>query len=328
MTHFSKHGLYAALFASTLIMSSSPAHAQSYPAKAISIVVGYPAGGSVDLTARVLGEALSQRLGQSVAIENQGGAGGTIGASHVARAPADGYTLLVGSTNEMVIAGMINSAVRYDGQKDFTPVGMIASQPMLLAASSSSGVKTAADYVKTLKAGKPGDYTFGSSGIGTALHLAGEMINESTGTQAMHVPYRGVSPLVTDLISGQLNYGVLVLSSGLPQVKAGKVVALGVTEKTRSSAAPDIPALAETPGFEGVDINVWFGLYGPAGLPPEVTGKLRAALDDILKSDQFREKLAASGATLYAPGMDAAKFQQSETEKYARLVKIAKIERQ
>ncbi|MCC2596067.1 tripartite tricarboxylate transporter substrate binding protein [Pusillimonas sp. MFBS29] len=328
MKHLFKRGALATLMATGFLLGA-PAQAADYPSKAISIVVGYPAGGSVDLTARVLGEALSERLGQSVVIENLGGAGGTIGAGKVARAKPDGYTLLVGATNEMVIAGMINSAVNYDGLKDFTPVGMIAAQPMMLVASRETGVETAAQYLEKLKAGKAGDYTFGSSGIGTALHLAGEMINESTGTSAAHIPYRGVAPLLTDLVSGQLNYGIFVMSSGLPHVKSGKVVALGVTEAQRSPAAPDMPALAEFPGFENVDINVWFGLYGPAGLPDDVAAKLKAALDDVLQNDdEFRKKLEASGATLYKPGMDAGKFQVAETEKYARLVKLAKIERQ
>jgi tripartite-type tricarboxylate transporter receptor subunit TctC len=328
MKHLFNRGALAAIAASIFFVGATPAQAAAYPSKAISIVVGYPAGGSVDFTARAVGEALSKRLGQSVVIENVGGAGGTIGANKVARAAADGYTLLVGSTNEMVIAGMINSAVRYDGLKDFTPVGMIAAQPMMLATSSESGITSAAQYLDKLKAGKRGDYTFGSSGVGTALHLAGEMINESTKTHAEHVPYRGVAPLLTDLVSGQLDYGVFVMSSGLPHVKSGKVVALGVTEARRSPAAPDIPALSETPGFEEVDINVWFGLYGPAGLPDDVVAVLRKALDEVLQQTEFKDRLAASGATLYKSGMDARKFQVAETEKYRRLVSAAKIDRQ
>ncbi len=327
MEHMFTRGTLAALLVSCSLIAAAPAQADSYPSKSISIVVGYPAGGSVDLTARVLGEQLSERLGQSVVIENLGGAGGTIGAQRVVRATPDGYTLLLGATNEMVIAGMINDAVRYDGRRDFTHVGMIAAQPMLYTASKESGVTTAAQYIEKLKGGKPGEYNFGSSGIGTALHLAGEMINESTGTQAQHVPYRGVAPLVTDLVSGQLNYGVFVMSSGLPHVKAGTVVALGTTEKQRSLAAPDIPALAETPGFEGVDINVWFGLYGPAGMPDDVVARLRSALADALKSDTLRDKLAASGASLYAPDIDPVAFYEAETDKYQRLVDVAGIGR-
>lgn len=328
MNHFFSRGALSVAAACSFFFSATPSQAAGYPSKPITIVVGYPAGGSVDFTARAVGEALSERLGQSVVIENMGGAGGTIGANRVARATADGYTLLVGSTNEMVIAAMINSAVRYDGLKDFTPVGMIAAQPMMLAASKELGITNAAQYLEKFKSGGRNDYTFGSSGVGTALHLAGEMINESTQTHAEHIPYRGVAPLLTDLVSGQLDYGIFVMSSGLPHVKSGKVLALGVTEARRSPAAPDIPALAETPGFEKVDINVWFGLYGPAGLPDEVVAVLRSALDDVLRQDAFRDRLAASGAALYKPGMNAREFQVAETEKYGRLVRMAKIERQ
>lgn len=299
--------------------------AQEFPQRPISLVVGYPAGGSVDLTARLFGEELSRRLGQSVVIEN---AGGTIGAQRVARAAPDGYTLLLGSTNEMVIAGMINTAVKYDSVEDFTPLGVIASQPMVLAASKASGVKTAEQYLKKLRENKPGQFNYGSSGVGTTLHLAGEMVNQSTGTKAEHVPYSGVSPLVTDLMSGQLDYGMLVLSSGLPQVRSDKITALGVTEKKRSPVAPEIPALAETPGVENVDINVWFALYGPAGLPEPVANTLSTALTEILGSEQFRQKMQDAGGEVAKPGINAAQFQADETRKYGALVNSAKIEAQ
>ena len=314
--------LASALFGSLL---SPAAQAGDWPEHPISLVVGYPPGGSVDLTARLIAKELGERLGQSVVVVNQGGAGGAIGAQRVAHAPADGYTLLLGSTNEMVIEGMINKAIRYDGAKDFTPLGIIATQPMLLVASPTAGVKSASDYLAKLRAAPADRYSFGSSGVGTTLHLAGEMINQSTGTHAAHIPYRGVSPLVTDLISGQLPFGVLVLSSGLPQVRAGKLVALGVTEKKRSPVAPDIPALAETPGFEGVDINVWFALYGPAGLPAPVAQALRGALAASLQAPAFRAKMTEAGAEVAAPGLDPAAFQAGEIEKYGKIVLTAKI---
>ncbi|MDH0094381.1 tripartite tricarboxylate transporter substrate binding protein [Achromobacter mucicolens] len=322
------HPLRAALVslcAASALAVAPAASAADYPERSISVVVGYPAGGSVDLTARLLGEELGKRLGQTVVIENVGGAGGTIGAQRVARAAPDGYTLLLASTNEMVIARMINTAVKYDGAKDFTALGIVASQPMLLAASKNSGVKTAAEYLEKLKGAEPGSFNYGSSGVGTTLHLAGEMINQGTGTRAEHVPYRGVSPLVTDLMSGQLDYGVLVLSSGLPQVRAGNIVALGLTENKRSPAAPEIAPLAATKGFESVDINLWFGLYGPAGLPEPVVAKLRAALDESLKSETFRAKMQDAGGEVAKPGMDPVAFQAEETKKYAALVKAAKI---
>ena len=325
--NFSRRLLMAAVIG-TFGVAAQPALADTYPSKPINLVVGYPAGGSVDLTARVLGEVISEELKQSVVVENLGGAGGTIGAQKVARATPDGYTLLLGSTNEMVIAGMINAAVSYDGQKDFTPIGVIAAQPLLLTASKEVGVSSAEDYLKTLKAAKPNQFTFGSSGVGTTLHLAGEMVNESTGTKAEHIPYRGVTPLITDLVSGQLNYGVLVMSSGLPHVQSGRVVALGITETKRSPAAPDIPALSETPGFEGVDINVWFALYGPANMPADKVAVLRQALNKALKSDALRTKLEASGASLYEPGIDPVAFQAEQMQKYRRLVDLAGLQRQ
>lgn len=321
-------GALAAFCAASTFAVAAPALAAGYPDHPISLVVGYPAGGSVDLTARLFGEELAKRLGQSVVVENAGGAGGTIGAQRVARAAADGYTLLLGSTNEMVIARMINSAVKYDGAKDFTALGVIASQPMLLAASKNSGVKNAADYLQKLRGAAPGSFNYGSSGVGTTLHLAGEMVNQSTATRAEHVPYRGVSPLVTDLMSGQLDFGMLVLSSGLPQVRGDKIVALGVTQKQRSPVAPEIPALAETPGFESVDVSVSFSLYGPAGLPEPVATKLRAALADTLKSEQFRAKMQEAGGVLAQPGVDPVAYQADETRKYGALVKAARIEAQ
>jgi len=324
------HPLRAALVSlcAASALAAAPASAADYPARSISLVVGYPAGGSLDLTARLLGEELGKRLGQTVVVENVGGAGGTIGAQRVARAAPDGYTIFLGSTNEMVIARMINTAVKYDSAKDFTALGIVASQPMLLAASKNSGVKTAAEYLEKLKGAAPGTFNYGSSGVGTTLHLAGEMINEATGTRAEHVPYRGVSPLVTDLMSGQLDFGMLVLSSGLPQVRSGNIVALGLTENKRSPAAPEIAPLAATKGFESVDINLWFALYGPAGLPEPVVAKLRAALDESLKSEQFRSKLQDAGGEVAKPGIDPVAFQAEETKKYGALVKAAKIEAQ
>lgn len=308
---------------------AAPASAQSnYPDRPIRLIVPFPPGGTSDVVGRIFAEALGKQIGQPVVVENRGGAGGTVGSRAVASATPDGYTLLLGSTNEMVVARMINSAVKYDGAKDFTALGVIATQPMVLAASKNSGVKTAAEYLQKLRATAPGSFNYGSSGVGTTLHLAGEMINQETSTRAEHVPYRGVSPLVTDLMSGQLDFGMLVLSSGLPQVRAEKIVALGVTQPKRSPVAPDIPALAETPGFEAVDLSITFSLYGPAGLPEPVAAKLREALADTLKSEQFRAKMLEAGGVLAQPGLDPVASQAAETRKYGALVKAAKIEAQ
>ena len=301
------------------------AHAQTWPtAKAITLVVGYPPGGSTDFTARTLGAELSRKLGQTVVIENVGGAGGTIGAQKVASATADGYTLLLGSSNEMAISKLVSASVKYDPLKDFTPIGMVASQPMVLVASTKSGVKTTDDFIKATKA-NPGKFSYGSSGVGTALNLAGEMVKESAGVFVVHIPYRGVAPLTNDLLGGQLDYGVFVLSSGLPHIKSGKVVALGITENKRSAAAPGVPTLSEHPLLKNVDINSWFGVWGPAGLPAVITQRLQQALTESLASADLRKKFEDSGAVTSGPSTDLGSFQKTEIAKYERIVKFAKI---
>ncbi len=301
------------------------AHAQSYPSsKPINIVVGYPPGGSTDLTARTVGAELAKKLGTTVVIDNVGGAGGTLGAQKVASATADGYTLLVGANNEMAISKLISPAVRYDSINSFTPVGLIASQPMVLVASTKSGVKNLDEFFKLVKA-NPGKYSYGSSGVGTALHLAGEMIKESSKSFLVHIPYRGVAPLTNDLIGGQLDFGVFVLSSGMPHIKSGKVVALGITEGQRSKAAPDIPSLSEHALLKSVRISSWFGLWGPANMPASVTQRLQQALTETLATADVRSKLEASGASFFAPGMQLADFQKSEIDNYKRIVDFAQI---
>ena len=188
------------------------AQAPAYPSKPITIVVGYPPGGSTDLMGRMVGTELSNRLGQPVVIENIGGAGGAIGAQKVASAQPDGYTLLVGASNELAINKLVTKKVKYD-IKDFTAIGLVASQPLVLVASPASGVKNAADFIQ-LVSKNPGKYSYGSSGVGTSLHLAGEMLKSQGNLFMTHIPYRGVAPLTNDLVGNNLEFGVFVLSSG------------------------------------------------------------------------------------------------------------------
>ena len=310
---------------SLALLSAGPAQAQgdSYPNKPITIVVAYPPGGSTDLTGRTLGQELSTRLGVPVVIENIGGAGGAIGAQKVANAAPDGYTLLVGANNEVAINRLVNSSVKYK-PSDFTPIGLVASQPLVLVASQKSGVKNIADFIKLTKA-HPGRFSYGSSGVGTSLHLAGEMVKEQTGIFLTHIPYRGVAPLANDLLGGSLDFGVFVLSSGLPHIKGGKVVALGTTEAKRSAVTPDIPALAETPALKGMDMGAWFVLMGPAKLPEPVVARLQKALADSLQSPDFRKKMEASSSTVPTAPVDIQKFLANETLKYQKIVDFAKI---
>ena len=320
-----RHALAGLALAAVACLATAPAAAEStYPSKPITIVVAYPPGGSTDLMGRMLGTELSSRLGQPVVIENIGGAGGAIGAAKVAVAQPDGYTLLVGASNELAINKLVTKKVRYD-IKDFTAIGLIASQPLVLVASPASGVKNAADFVQRVTK-SPGKYSYGSSGVGTSLHLAGEMLKDQGKLFMTHIPYRGVAPLTNDLVGNNLEYGVFVLSSGLPHIKSGKVIALGTTEAKRSPLTPDIPALAELPQFKNVDIGVWFALMAPAQLPKPVYDKLRKALVDTLQSADFRKKMEATGSVVASPAVDTDKYIASEIAKYQKIVQFAKIE--
>ncbi|MGL5005049.1 MAG: Bug family tripartite tricarboxylate transporter substrate binding protein, partial [Casimicrobium sp.] len=213
------------------------AHAQ-YPTKPVTVLVGYPAGGSTDLAARTIATELGKRMGQPFVVENIGGAGGTIGAQKAVSAAADGYTLLLGTNSEIAIAKLTNAAIKYDGSKDLQAIGMIGTQPMLLAAKVGLGAKTTDELIALAKQ-SPGKLNYGSAGVSTPLHLAGEMINQPAGVQLNHVPYKGAAPMTTDLLGGNIELGMFVLSSGLPHVKSGKVVPLGITESKRSPSAPD-----------------------------------------------------------------------------------------
>ena len=316
----------AALACSLAVLASAPAVAQeaSYPSKPITIVVGYPPGGSTDLTGRVVATELGNRLGVPVVIENIGGAGGAIGAQKVASAAPDGYTLLVGASNEIAINKLVTKKVKYD-IKDFTAIGLIASQPLVLVASTGSGVKNLAEFTQKVSK-NPGKFSYGSSGVGTALHLAGEMVKEQGKLQMTHVPYKGVAPLTTDLVGNNIEFGVFVLSSGLPHIKAGKVVALGTTEAKRSAITPDIPALSELPQFKHVDINSWFALMAPKGLPAPIAAKLKKALEETMASPEFRKKMEETGNVVADPKVDAGKYINTEIAKYAKIVQFAHIE--
>lgn len=306
-----------------LLTNHSFAQSDNYPSKPITIVVGYPPGGSTDLTGRVLANALAKSLNATVVVENVGGAGGAIGAQKVLNAAPDGHTLLVGANNEVVINRLVSPTIKYSWQ-DFTPIGMIASQPLVLVAAPRMGVKNTEEFIKLVKS-NPGRFSYGSSGVGTSLHLAGEMVKEQAGIFMTHIPYRGVAPLATDLIGNNLDFGVFVLSSGLPHIRSGKVVALGTSEKKRSTLTPDIPALAEHPALKNTDISTWFVLMAPGKLPEPVAAKLRKGLADALQNPELRSKLEASGSAVAQGAVDMNKFLREESAKYQRIVDFAKI---
>ena len=271
------------------------AFAQSWPlGKPITLVVGYPAGGSVDLVARTIAEPLAKRLGATVIVENVGGAGGTIGAQKVVNAVPDGYTLLLGSGSEVSIARLFNTAVRYNGETDLSSIGMIGMTPMVFVAGRQVGVNTIEEALVKSKR-EPKKLNFASSGIGTPLHLSGELINLLASTTFHHVRYRGAAQMTQDVLGGNVEFGVFVLSSALPHIESGKMIALGVTTSSRSRAAPQIPALAENPRLKGYDMNVWFALFGPAKLPEAITTRLNKELNGVLREPAVWQKLQKAG---------------------------------
>lgn len=286
------HGAASALLA---LLALSAAHAQTWPsAKPISLVVGYPAGGSVDLVARTIAEPLAKRLGTPVIIENVGGAGGTIGAQKVVNATPDGYTLLLGSGSEISIAKLYNAAVKYNGETDLSPIGLIGVTPMVFVTNAKTGVKTIEEAIAKSKRER-NQLSFASSGIGTPLHVSGELINLMAGTTFRHVPYRGAGQQLQDLLGGNIEFSVSVLSSALPHIESGKMIPLGVTTPMRSRAAPQIPALGENPKLKGYDMNVWFGLFGPAKLPAPMVARLNKELNEILREEAVWQKLQKAG---------------------------------
>jgi tripartite-type tricarboxylate transporter receptor subunit TctC len=319
--------LAAIAFAALLSFNAS---ADAYPSKAITLLVGYPPGGSTDLVARTVAPKLAEALGQPVVIENLGGAGGTLAAQKMVNATADGYTLLLGANNEVVIAKLVNKAVRYEPQKDLLPVGLIGSQPMVLVGRPNLGPKTPDELIAFAR--QPGNkLAFASSGVGTALHVAGEMVNQQAGTKILHVPYKGAGAMVSDLLGGNIELGVFVLSSALPHIKSGAMRAYGITETRRNAVAPDIPALSETKALEGVDISSWFGLFAPAATPEPVMKRLNAALAQALTTTEVKAKLADAGVTLMAQSADRATatakaFIAADTARIDKVVRAAKID--
>jgi tripartite-type tricarboxylate transporter receptor subunit TctC len=316
--------LHLAVAAACAAALPAAAAAQAWPSRPITVVVGYPPGGSTDLTGRVVAQELASALQATVIVENAAGAGGSLAASRVAKAAPDGYTLMVASNNELVINQHINKEVKYDGRTDFQPIGLIASQPLVLVASPKAGVRTAADFVEAVRS-HPGKFSYGSAGVGTSLHLLGELVKDKARLDLVHVPYKGAAPMTSDLLGGVIEYGVFVLSSGLPHIRAGKVVPIGVSERRRSSIAPEIPTLAEHPALRGIDVGAWFVLAGPVGLPPAVVERLRAALDTALKSPALRRKLEAAGSTVVERQPDLARFIAEESAKAKHMVDLAGV---
>jgi tripartite-type tricarboxylate transporter receptor subunit TctC len=302
------------------------AFAQTYPTRPITVIVPYAAGGSVDAVARIMAPRLGDRLGQSVLIENVAGAGGIVGTQRAARATPDGYTLLFSVESTMAIAKLVQpSTVQYDSQKDFSPISLIGTSPLVLAGKKTLPADTTDELIKLLRA-NPGKFNYATSGTGTSLHVAGEMINIEGRVSMVHVPYRVGAQMVTDLVGNQIDLAMLPLVMALPNLRSGNIKAFGTTEPKRSPVAPDLPSLAEHSDLKNVNVTVWFGLFAPAKTDAAVVTRLHQAVADALQVADVRAKLAETGLRLVGNSPSKfAEFLAKEIEKFTAIVKAANI---
>ncbi|WP_251864726.1 tripartite tricarboxylate transporter substrate binding protein [Achromobacter sp. Marseille-Q4962] len=324
MTQGQKPGLRriaAALLATAAgAFAMGTAHA-AYPDKPVRIVVGFSAGGTTDVIARIFAKELTEELGQSFVVENKPGAGSNIATDMVQRAAPDGYTLLFVAVTSAINQTLYKN-VTFDLTKDFTPVALGAKVPNILVVNPGVPVKSVQELVEYAKK-NPGKLAFASSGSGTSIHMAGELFKMKAGIDVLHVPYKGSAPAVTDLIGGQVQYMFDNMPSSWPHVQSGKLRALAVTTKERSKSAPDVPTMQES-GFPGFDVSSWFGMIAPAGTPPEVVNKLNAAMQKALDKPEVQtsfEKLGAVGEKT-TPAQFGA-FIKSEVEGWAPVVKAS-----
>ena len=311
------------LAALALASVAGAAHAQAWPSKPVSLVVPFPAGGTTDVLARALAERLSPAIGQPVIVENKPGAGATIGADYVAKAKADGHTLLIGAVHH-TIASSVYKKLPYDFQKGFEPVTVIAMVPNVLVVNARTPAKNVNELVALIKA-KPAEASYGSNGNGTAQHLIGTQFQQQTGTRLQHIPYKGSGPLATDLLGGQILMSFDTITPVLPHIKAGKLRPLAVTTAKRSPALPDVPTLQEA-GLKDFDIGTWFGVLAPVGTPKPVLDRLSAEATKIIQSPDFKKRMDDIGAqpVSNSPAEMAAQI-RSETDKFSLLVKAGNV---
>jgi len=298
----------------------APLHAQTYPSKPIRIVVPFPPGGAVDFYARTVQQPLSEALGQTVVIDNRVGASGMVGADHVAKSAPDGYTLLLGNIASLAINVGIYAKMPYDPAKDFTPITHTVDVNYALVVHPSLPVKTVAELIAYAKA-NPGKIAYGSAGSGSLPHLATELFKSSTGTELVHVPYKGGGPMVTDLLGGTVQMVIADQANLMPHVKSGKLRAIAVASPARSANYPELPTIAESgiPGFQAV---AWNGLVGPAGLPPDIVRRLNEAFVKVQALPEVRDKLRGGGLDPIGDAPETfGRFIHDEIAKWSKIAK-------
>jgi tripartite-type tricarboxylate transporter receptor subunit TctC len=326
MTKISPRSLLTVALTAVVLTSASTtaAYAQTFPAKPLRFVVPFPAGSATDAVGRVVGQAMSEALGQSITVENKAGAQGTIGAKDVKDAAGDGYTLLVTtSTTQAAVTSLLKS-VPYDPVKDFTPIGKIGTTPFVLITQQSFPANDLQGLIANAKA-NPGKLAFGQGSSGS--WVSGSLFSSMAGADILMVPYKGIPPAITDLLGGNLQIVFADLGNGMAQLKGGKVKAFGVTSPKRASQIPDVPAISEV--LPGYDLVAWFALMAPANVPKEVAAKLTATLQAVLQKPEVKQKLSNAGIDIDSTdAAGLAKLIESESKRWAMMTKQAKIEKE
>jgi tripartite-type tricarboxylate transporter receptor subunit TctC len=313
------------LVAAIMTVACGWAMAQSYPARPVTLVVGFPPAGGADTVARAVGERFGKVLGQSVLVDNKPGAGSTLAPAHVAHTPADGYTLLLALASMYGSDQLLYKSAQYDGDKDFTPISLWASGPLLLAVRKDLGAQSVKELIELARR-SPGKLTYSSSGVGVITHLAGSAFADANGISMLHVPFKGGAPAIQAVASGDVDMTFGSPPSVLPMVQAGKLRLLAVTSAERSPLFPDLPGMKES-GVNDYDLGIWYGLYGPAGLPADVTKKLFDASIEALNDPNLREQLDKQGNGA-APSASPADFRSWASKKgadYKRLTMQAGV---
>ena len=310
------------LVAGVLALCSAQLHAQSYPSKPIRIIVPVAAGGIADYYSRVIGAKLGEAWGQPVLVENRPGGGGNIGSDIVAKSPADGYTMVMGFVGSHAVNPFLIKNMPYDPQRDFVPVAMAIEAEGMLAVHPSMPVRTVADLIALARA-QPGKLSYASGGVGTSSHLAGELFKSMTGTDIVHIPYKGNAPAIADLIGGQTQLTFATMPTVIPHVRAGKLRGVAVIGSTRSAAAPELPTIAEA-GVPGFSVNNWIGLFAPAGTPAEIVRKVNTEVMRIMRLPEVTRRMEVEGER-FTPNSpeEFAQFVRSEVAKWGKVVKDA-----
>ena len=316
--------LLAAACGAVAMSFASGVAAQAWPAKPIRLMVPFPPGGSTDIVARIVAQKLGERLGQSLVIENRGGAGGTIGTAVIAKAAPDGYNLAIASTSTHVVAPAVYPKLDYDAVKDFAPISLIAVSPYLLVVNTSVPAKTLKELIDLAKQ-KPGKLNYASAGVGSTTHIAMEMLKAVSSTYMLHIPYNGNGPAGTAVVGGQVEILFGSLPALLPHAKSGRVRALAVGTPKRSSSLPDVPTVAES-GYPGFDASLWLALMAPVGTPQPILDRLQKEIVSIVGSPETREALDKAGAEpLSSTPAELAAMIRDGVAKYTPVIKAAGI---